>query len=139
MHIKAIINSVLFSAIQVILLFFLIITNVDVSQANIRTQLEQKKRELATASAQADKYRNARGEKASLASIQNIIKEGEIRSPLKKVIDFTEKEQEVLVSLTDNHLARAIGDALYKAHNGVLEMKYSEEEKFVRMYWHRDT
>ena len=70
--------------------------------------------------------------------IQNIIKEGEIRSPLKKVIDFTQKDQEVSVSLTDNHLARHIGDALYKAYNGVLEVKYSEEEKFVRLYWHRD-
>ncbi|HOO45526.1 MAG TPA: hypothetical protein PLM29_04800, partial [Deltaproteobacteria bacterium] len=70
--------------------------------------------------------------------IQNIIREEEERSPLKRVIDFTEDNREVCVSLTDDHLARHIGEAVYKAYNGELEVKFSEEEKFVRMYWRRD-
>lgn len=70
--------------------------------------------------------------------IQNVIKEVEIRSPMKRVIDFTQDKQKLSVSLTDNHLARHIGDALYKAYNGELEVKYSEEEKFIRLYWRRD-
>lgn len=70
--------------------------------------------------------------------IENIVEQGKIRSPLKRVIDYTEDNQELCVSLTDNHLARHIGDALYKAYKGDLEVKYSEEEKFVRLFWHRD-
>lgn len=70
--------------------------------------------------------------------IDNIVEQGKTRSPLKRVIDFTEENQEVCVSLTDNHLARHIGDALYKAYKGDLKVKYSEEEKFVRLFWHRD-
>ena len=70
--------------------------------------------------------------------IQNIIREEEERSPLKRVIDFTEADREVWVSLTDDHLARHLGEAVYKAYNGDLEVKFSEKEKFVRMYWHRD-
>ena len=57
---------------------------------------------------------------------------------LKRVIDFTEADREVWVSLTDDHLARHLGEAVYKAYNGDLEVKFSEKEKFVRMYWHRD-
>lgn len=70
--------------------------------------------------------------------IQNIIEKGKVRSPLKRVIDLKENNQAVCVSLTDDHMARHIGDALYKAYKGELEVKYSEEEKFVRLYWHRD-
>ena len=70
--------------------------------------------------------------------VGNIIEQEKARSPLKRVIDFTEENQVVSVSLTDNHLARHIGDALYKAYRGDLAVKYSGEEKFVRMYWHRD-
>ena len=70
--------------------------------------------------------------------VDNIIELEKSRSPLKRVIDLTEENKEVCVSLTDNHLARHIGDALYKAYKGDLSVKYSEEEKFVRLFWHRD-
>jgi len=70
--------------------------------------------------------------------VENIIKQEKDRSPLRRVIDFTEDNQEVCVSLTDNHLAMHIGEAVYKAYNGELEVKFSEEEKFVRLFWHRD-
>ncbi|HHO77390.1 MAG TPA: ATPase [Deltaproteobacteria bacterium] len=70
--------------------------------------------------------------------VGNIIRQEEVRSPLKRVIDFTEDAREVCVRLTDNHLARHIGEAVYRAYSGELEVKYSEEEKFVRLYWCRD-
>ena len=95
MHIKGIINSGLFAVSQVLLLLLLVITNVDASQANIRTQLEQKKQELAAASAEADKFRNARGEKESLASIQTITKK--LQSGLSKAEESNRKLIEVQV------------------------------------------
>ncbi len=70
--------------------------------------------------------------------IDNIIEQERLRSPLKRVINFTEEKKELCVSVTDNHLARHIGDALHKAYRGDLAVKYSDGEKFVRMYWHRD-
>ncbi len=70
--------------------------------------------------------------------IQNVITEEENRSPLKKVISLTSENGTIRVSLTDDHLARHIGEALHKAYNGDLEVKYSEGERFVRLYWHRD-
>ena len=60
------------------------------------------------------------------------------RSPLKRMMDIREKDRRLCVRLTDDHLARQIGDAIYRAYKGDLQLKYSEEEKFVRLYWHRD-
>ena len=70
--------------------------------------------------------------------IQNVIREEEARSPLKKVIDFTLEGDRLTVSLTDDHLARHIGEAVHRAYDGDLAIKYSEGEKFVRLHWHRD-
>lgn len=70
--------------------------------------------------------------------IHNVIKEEGNRSPLKRVIDISEEDGVLSVRLTDDHLARHIGDALHKACKGDLDVKYSEGERFVRLYWHRD-
>ena len=70
--------------------------------------------------------------------IQNVVKEEETRSPLKKVINFSNEGDRLRVSLTDDHLARHIGEALHRAYDGDLAIKYSEGERFVRLQWHRD-
>jgi NMD protein affecting ribosome stability and mRNA decay len=70
--------------------------------------------------------------------ISNVVRDENSRSPLKRVIDFTSEQGRLMVSLTDDHLARRIGEALYKAYRGELAVKYSGGEKFVRLYWHRD-
>jgi NMD protein affecting ribosome stability and mRNA decay len=70
--------------------------------------------------------------------IQNIVNEEKERTPLKRLIDLKEEGDDLCVSLTDDHMARHIGDAIYKAYHGNLELKYSDEAKFVRLYWCRD-
>jgi NMD protein affecting ribosome stability and mRNA decay len=71
--------------------------------------------------------------------VQNIVNEAKARSPLKRIINILkEKEGGICVRLTDDHLARHIGDAVHRAYKGDLQVKYSDEEKFVRLYWHRD-
>lgn len=70
--------------------------------------------------------------------VHKLVKEAKDRSPIKRMIDMKISNEEVCVRLTDDHLARHIGDALYRAYKGDLQRKYSDEEKFVRLYWHRD-
>lgn len=70
--------------------------------------------------------------------IYNVLRVENSRSPLKRLIDFSSENGTLRVSLTDDHLARRIGDALYKAYRGDLAVRYSGGEKFVRLYWHRD-
>jgi hypothetical protein len=70
--------------------------------------------------------------------VQNIADDARGRSPLKRVMNIVKEEESMCVSLTDDHLARQIGEALYRAYKGDLQVKYSDEQKFVRLYWHRD-
>ena len=70
--------------------------------------------------------------------IRNVIREEERRAPLKKVIDFSNQGGGLRVSLTDDHLARRIGKAIRRAHDGDLSVRYSSGERFVRLHWHRD-
>jgi NMD protein affecting ribosome stability and mRNA decay len=70
--------------------------------------------------------------------IQKIVKEARERSPLKRMMDIRKEKEGMCVRLTDDHLARHIGDALYRAYKGDLQLKYADEQKFLRLYWHRD-
>lgn len=70
--------------------------------------------------------------------IQNIVREEESRSPLKRLMNVSEETQGLCVRLTDDHLARRIAESIHKAYSGEMQLKYSEEAKFVRLYWHRD-
>lgn len=42
------------------------------------------------------------------------------------------------VATTNLHLARRIGEALHHAHKGQLEIKYSDGDRFARVYWSRE-
>lgn len=43
----------------------------------------------------------------------------------------------ILVTTTDVHLARDLGDALHKAYHGDLDFHYNEAEKRLRVQWRR--
>ncbi len=70
--------------------------------------------------------------------IQNIADEQQQRSPLKRIIEIREDEDGLCVFLTDNHLARRIGNSMYRAYRGDLKLQYTQEAQYVRLYWHRD-
>lgn len=56
---------------------------------------------------------------------------------LERIIDIRQDGDKTLVTTTDLHLARRIGDALHHAYQGKLELKYSPDEYLVRVYWSR--
>jgi len=55
--------------------------------------------------------------------------------PLKRIMAVEEKGDEVLVTTTDIHLARSIGDALHHAYQGELEYHYNPEQSLLRVEW----
>jgi hypothetical protein len=57
--------------------------------------------------------------------------------PLQRIIAIKDADQGVLVTTTDVHLARDIGEALYRAYRGVLDLRYSDDENLLRAHWHR--
>jgi NMD protein affecting ribosome stability and mRNA decay len=57
--------------------------------------------------------------------------------PLKRIMQIEEQDGGVLVTTTDIHLARGIGEALHHAYQGTLEYHYNERENLLRVLWER--
>ncbi|HJW04007.1 MAG TPA: BCAM0308 family protein [Azospira sp.] len=54
---------------------------------------------------------------------------------LQRIMDIEKGEGEWLVTTTDIHLARRIGEALHQAYQGALEYHYNPEENLLRVHW----
>ena len=57
--------------------------------------------------------------------------------PLERIMAIEARNGETVVTTTDTHLARRIGDALYGAFKGELEYRYNKEENLLRVSWTR--
>ncbi len=56
--------------------------------------------------------------------------------PLNRIIAIDETAEGLLVSTTDIHLPRRLGEALQRAFHGDLDMHFDEAGYFVRVDWH---
>jgi len=57
--------------------------------------------------------------------------------PLARIMAVEDTADGMLVTTTDIHLARDLGDALHHAYRGELEFHYNEAEKLLRVHWTR--
>jgi hypothetical protein len=57
--------------------------------------------------------------------------------PLQRVMAVEPDGEGVLVTTTDPHLARRIGEALHGAYKGELRYRYSKEDWLLRVSWSR--
>jgi len=57
--------------------------------------------------------------------------------PLARIMSIEQQPEGVVVSTTDSHLPRQIGEALKHAYHGELVVHYDENEDFVRVTWTR--
>jgi hypothetical protein len=57
--------------------------------------------------------------------------------PLERILGIAEEDGKTVVTTTDLHLARRIGDAVHHAYQGNLDIKYSADEYVVRVFWSR--
>lgn len=57
--------------------------------------------------------------------------------PLARIIAVADEAGGVLITTTDMHLARDLGEALHHAHQGDLEFHYNEAENLLRVHWSR--
>jgi NMD protein affecting ribosome stability and mRNA decay len=55
--------------------------------------------------------------------------------PLKRIMAIEEKDGTTLVTTTDIHLARGIGEALHHAYQGELKFHYNPEQNLLRVGW----
>ena len=57
--------------------------------------------------------------------------------PLQRIVDIEKTEQGAMITTTDLHLARGIGDALHHAYRGELEFHYNPAQNLLRVSWVR--
>ncbi|MDP1653536.1 MAG: BCAM0308 family protein [Rhodocyclaceae bacterium] len=57
--------------------------------------------------------------------------------PLARIMAVADTPEGVLVTTTDIHLARDLGEALHHAYQGDLEFHYNEAENLLRVHWRR--
>lgn len=57
--------------------------------------------------------------------------------PVQRIMSIEARGAEILVTTTDAHLARRIGDALRDAYKGELRYRYSKDEPLLRVSWSR--
>lgn len=55
--------------------------------------------------------------------------------PLQRIMEVEDQGNEVLVTTTDIHLARGLGEAVHHAYQGELEFHYNPEESLLRVHW----
>lgn len=57
--------------------------------------------------------------------------------PLQRIMAIEKADDSLLVTTTDLHLARRIGDALLDAYKGELRYRYSKDDRLLRVSWSR--
>lgn len=57
--------------------------------------------------------------------------------PLQRIMAIEDTADGVVVTTTDTHLARNLGEALHSAYKGDLEYHYNREENLLRVFWRR--
>ena len=72
-----------------------------------------------------------------LGLVHNIESREKAEHPLKRIIATEDQDGAVLITTTDIHLARTIGDALHHAYEGKLNYQYAEESNILHVSWER--
>jgi NMD protein affecting ribosome stability and mRNA decay len=55
--------------------------------------------------------------------------------PMKRIMSIRNEDGGVLISTTDIHLARTIGEAVHRAYQGKLDFHYNPEQNLLRVNW----
>lgn len=58
--------------------------------------------------------------------------------PLQRIMWVDHESNSVEIATTSEHLARRIGKAIHRAHQGSLDIKSGQDDRLVRLYWERD-
>lgn len=64
--------------------------------------------------------------------------EQKAQHPMKRIMEIEEQEEgDTVITFTDVHLPRGVGEAIERAYEGELDIHYTEEAGIVRVYWKR--
>lgn len=70
--------------------------------------------------------------------IRNKVEEQKVQHPMKRLMDVSDGDEgETVITFTDIHLPRGVGEAIASAYEGELEIKFTDEASILRATWHR--
>ncbi len=71
--------------------------------------------------------------------LRNVERVAAAKNPLERILRIKEdSRRRLVVETTSEKLARRLGRAVSKACGGTLQIRFSHEDKLVRVYWRRD-
>lgn len=68
--------------------------------------------------------------------VRNVEEAEKGEHPLNRIVGVEDSEDGVVISTTDIHLPRRLGEALRRAFHGELDMHFDENAYFARIDWH---
>jgi NMD protein affecting ribosome stability and mRNA decay len=73
-----------------------------------------------------------------LRLVDNKVEMQKADHPMKRMMALEESEDgTIILTFTDTHLPRGVGQAIQSAYEGELEIQYPEGAQLVRVYWER--
>ena len=69
--------------------------------------------------------------------VRNEAERAKTEHAMERILGIQQEGGKTVVTTTDLHVARRIGDALHHAYQGALEIKYAPDEYLVRVFWKR--
>jgi NMD protein affecting ribosome stability and mRNA decay len=69
--------------------------------------------------------------------IENYEEKEKPEHPLQRVMGITDEDGGTVVTFTDMHIARGVGEALHHAYEGELDYEHSEKTSVFRVNWTR--
>lgn len=70
--------------------------------------------------------------------VYNKEREQNAQHPLKRLMGVQDQDNgSVLLTFTDMHLPRGVGEAIERAYEGELDIQYTSEANIVRVFWRR--
>ncbi len=72
-----------------------------------------------------------------MSLVQNTVERQKAEHPLKRIMDMSEEDGGLVITFTDMHLARSVGEEIARAYEGELDIQYPEKSGLVRVYWRR--
>jgi hypothetical protein len=72
-----------------------------------------------------------------LGLARNVETREKTEHPLKRIMATREAGDALVITTTDMHLARSIGDSLHSAYDGDLDYEYAKDETLLRLTWTR--
>ncbi|WP_022948549.1 BCAM0308 family protein [Methylohalobius crimeensis] len=69
--------------------------------------------------------------------VHNKVEEQKAQHPMKRLMAIEDQDGETVITFTDIHLPRGVGEAIERAYEGELEIQYTDEAGLLRVYWRR--